>query len=82
MNKEARARPSRAAVAAPAKADADSKRQKAEERKRAARLSDLEKAIAALEQRLARLSGDLEDAGGDVTAYARLARNMHWSSQS
>src|SRR5205085_8789184 len=66
MNKEARSRPSRAAVAAPAKAEAESKRQKTDERKRAARLSELEKAIAALEQRLAKLSGQLEDAGGSV----------------
>jgi ATP-binding cassette, subfamily F, member 3 len=66
INKEARGRGSRAAVAAPAKVEADAKRQKTDERKRAARLSELEKAIAALEHRLARLSGDLEDAGGNV----------------
>jgi ATP-binding cassette subfamily F protein 3 len=66
MNKEARNRSSRASVAAPAKAEAESKRQKTDERKRAARLSELEKAIAALEQRLAKLSGQLEDAGGNV----------------
>ncbi|MEP7359206.1 MAG: ribosomal protection-like ABC-F family protein, partial [Anaerolineales bacterium] len=71
MNKEARARPSRASVAAPAKAapvkaEAESKRQKTDERKRAARLTELEKAIAALEQKLAKLSGQLEDAGGNV----------------
>ncbi len=40
------------------------KHQKAEERKRAARLSEVEKQIAALEARLAELARDLEQAGG------------------
>ena len=42
------------------------KNQKSFERKRATRLSELEKAIAALEQRLAELSGDLEAAGANA----------------
>ena len=44
------------------------RRQKADERKRATKLATLETAIAALEQRLARLSRELEDAstGGEV----------------
>ena len=64
------ARGARAAVAAkPVRAapaerpDAALKRQKTEERKRAAQLAAVEAAIAALEQRLAALSRELEDAG-------------------
>ncbi len=48
------------------------KKQKAEERKQAARLSELEAGIAALEQRLAELVRDLEDAGGDVARVRNL----------
>jgi hypothetical protein len=47
-------------------AQADFKRQKADERKRAARLADLEAQITALEQRLAELVRDLEDAGTEA----------------
>ncbi len=45
------------------KIDPEARRQKNEDRKRAARLGELEGAIAALEQRLARLARGLEDAG-------------------
>ncbi|MCC7362292.1 MAG: ABC-F family ATP-binding cassette domain-containing protein [Anaerolineales bacterium] len=55
------ARPIRAAPAE--RPDAALKRQKTEERKRAAQLAAVETAIAALEQRLAALSRALEDAG-------------------
>ena len=76
------ARGARAATAPRAKepaprrdsAQADFKKQKADERKRAARLADLEALIAALEQRLAELVRDLEDAGtgADVTRVRTL----------
>ncbi len=48
---------------AAARPDAAARRQKNEERKRAARLGELEGAIAVLEQRLAWLARELEDAG-------------------
>jgi ATP-binding cassette subfamily F protein 3 len=65
------ARGTRAPTAARAKAaergrdsaQADYRQQKAEERKRATRLSELEAQITALEQRLAELVRDLEEAG-------------------
>ena len=69
-------RAARAPVAATSRLDADAqaRRQKTEERKRAARLADLEGAIAALEQRLARLARDLAQAGtgGHVAAVRAL----------
>jgi ATP-binding cassette subfamily F protein 3 len=69
-------RGARAPVPAGSKPDADAqaRRQKTAERKRAARLGELEGAIAALEQRLARLSRDLEEAGtgGDVARVRAL----------
>jgi ATP-binding cassette, subfamily F, member 3 len=46
--------------------------QKSLERKRAAQLSELEKTIAALEQRLVELSRDLEAAGSDVARVKAL----------
>jgi ATP-binding cassette subfamily F protein 3 len=67
-------RGARAPLVAPAKPDSEAKRQKTEERKRATRLGELEGAIAALEQRLARLARDLEEAGtaGEVARVRAL----------
>ena len=69
-------RGARAPVPAASKPDGGglARRQKSEERKRANRLGELEGAIAALEQRLARLSRDLEEAGtgGDVARVRAL----------
>jgi ATP-binding cassette, subfamily F, member 3 len=64
----------RAPLPAPAKPDSEARRQKTEERKRATRLGELEGAIAALEQRLARLARGLEEAGtaGDVARVRAL----------
>jgi ATP-binding cassette subfamily F protein 3 len=66
-------KPEVSAKTAKAKAQAEAqikaeKQQKAHERKRAARLAELETLITALEQRLAELTRDLDDAGasGDV----------------
>ena len=60
--------PERGTRAATGRQEVEARRQRNEERKRAARLAELEGAIAALEQRLARLARGLEDAGtsGDV----------------
>ena len=46
--------------------------QKSQERKRAARLSELENTIAALEARLAEITRDLESAGADVARVTAL----------
>ena len=46
--------------------------QKTQERKRAARLSEMETMIAALERRLAEIARDLEAAGGDVARVQTL----------
>jgi ATP-binding cassette subfamily F protein 3 len=69
-------RGARAPVPAAAKLDPEARRQKSEERKRVARLGELEGAIAALEQRLARLARDLEEAGtaGDVARVRALGQ--------
>ena len=56
-----RAPAARAAKSAPEQAE--QRKQKADERKRAARLSQIEAVVAGLEQRLAELARDLEDAG-------------------
>ena len=71
---EADSRGARAPTAARSKARgpasettaADYKKQKADERKRATRLAELEALITALEQRLAEIVRDLEDAGAEA----------------
>jgi ATP-binding cassette subfamily F protein 3 len=59
-----------------AKPEAEARRQKTEERKRATRLGELEGAIAGLEQRLARLARELEEAGtaGEVARVRALGQ--------
>jgi len=61
----------RAPLPATARPDSEARRLKTEERKRATRLGELEGAIAALEQRLARLARGLEEAG-TVSDVARV----------
>ncbi len=68
------ARGARAVLPAAPKPDAEARRQKTEERKRATRLGELEGAIAGLEQRLTRLTRELEAAGtaGEVARVRAL----------
>jgi ATP-binding cassette subfamily F protein 3 len=67
-------RGARAALPAAPRPDAEARRLKTEERKRATRLGELEGAIAGLELRLARLTRELEEAGtaGEVARVRAL----------
>ena len=67
-------RGARAVLPATPKPDAEARRQKTEERKRVTRLGELEGAIAGLEQRLTRLTRELEEAGtaGEVARVRTL----------